>query len=225
MIVQKWLFRRNLGRNYAFVVVAIIFVSLLASAGQRSSAGVLILPLEQAFGWSRSEISFGAAVGLFLYGLVGPFAAALMQSFGLRRTLVCALLLMGTGDRRQLVDDAILAFRSGVGDCLGPRQRLHRHRSRRDHRQSMVCHPPRHGDGSVDREHGDRNADLPAGSRRARRGGRLAGGGADAFGLFLRARSVRSCCCCPNGRAMSDSCPMAPRRTGLRCRRNRGAIH
>ena len=56
----------------------------------------MILPLEQAFGWSRSEISFGAAVGLFLYGFVGPFAAALMQSFGLRRTLVCALLLMGT---------------------------------------------------------------------------------------------------------------------------------
>lgn len=95
-IAQKVLLRHKLGRNYAFVVVAIVFVSLLVSAGQRSTPGVLMLPLEQAFGWSRSEISFAAAVGIFLYGLVGPFAAALMQSFGLKRTLVCALLLMGT---------------------------------------------------------------------------------------------------------------------------------
>jgi predicted MFS family arabinose efflux permease len=120
-IVQKWLFRRDLGRNYAFVVVAIIFVSLLASAGQRSAAGVLILPLEQAFGWSRSEISFGAAVGLFLYGLVGPFAAALMQSFGLRRTLVCALLLMGmaTGASSMMTQSWHFVLAWGIASGLG----------------------------------------------------------------------------------------------------------
>jgi predicted MFS family arabinose efflux permease len=94
-ITQKWLVRHKLGRNYAFVVVAMIFLALLVSAGQRSAPGVLMLPLEQALGWNRSEISFAAALGIFLYGLVGPFAAALMQSFGLKRTLVCALLLMG----------------------------------------------------------------------------------------------------------------------------------
>ena len=86
--------RRPFGQNYAFVVVAVVFVALLAAAGLRSTPGVLILPLEQAFGWSREIISLSAGIGIFLYGMVGPFAAALMQSFGIRRTLVAALLLM-----------------------------------------------------------------------------------------------------------------------------------
>jgi predicted MFS family arabinose efflux permease len=86
--------RRPFGQKYAFVVVGVIFLSLLVAAGLRSAPGVLILPLEQAFGWSRDTVSLAAAIGIFLYGLVGPFAAALMQSFGVKRTLVTALLLM-----------------------------------------------------------------------------------------------------------------------------------
>jgi len=82
------------GQRYAFVVVAVIFTCLLAASGLRSAPGVLIVPLEDAFGWSRSVTSLSAAIGIFLYGLMGPFAAGLMQSFGIRRTLVCALLLM-----------------------------------------------------------------------------------------------------------------------------------
>ncbi|MFT3907008.1 MAG: MFS transporter [Steroidobacteraceae bacterium] len=81
------------GRN-AFVVVALVFVSLLVAAGVRSAPGVLILPLEQNFGWPRGVISAAAALGIFLYGLVGPFAAALMQGFGVRRTLMGGLLFM-----------------------------------------------------------------------------------------------------------------------------------
>jgi predicted MFS family arabinose efflux permease len=85
---------RRLGQNYAFVVVAAIFVTLLVSAGSRGAPGVLILPLEEAFGWSRAAVSFAAAVGIFLYGLVGPFAVALMDRFGIRRTLIGALILL-----------------------------------------------------------------------------------------------------------------------------------
>jgi fucose permease len=89
-------FARRLGQNYAFVVVAAIFVTLLVSAGSRGAPGVLILPLEEAFGWSRSAISFAAAVGIFLYGLIGPFAVALMDRFGLRRTLIGALIILAS---------------------------------------------------------------------------------------------------------------------------------
>lgn len=85
---------RHAGQKYAFVVVAVIFVALLVSAGLRSSPSVLLVPLEEAFGWSRSSISFAAAVGIFLYGLVGPFAAAAMERFGLRRVLISALIVM-----------------------------------------------------------------------------------------------------------------------------------
>ncbi|HEX7815674.1 MFS transporter [Dyella sp.] len=86
--------RRPWGQNYAFVVAGVIFLALLAAAGVRAAPGVLILPLGQAFGWSRDSISLAAAVGIFLYGLVGPFAAALMQAVGIRRTLIAALSLM-----------------------------------------------------------------------------------------------------------------------------------
>jgi MFS family permease len=85
---------RPFGQNYAFVVAGVIFLALVAAAGLRSAPGVLMLPLERAFGWDRGVVSAAAAVGIFIYGLTGPFAAALMQSFGVRRTIVLALVLM-----------------------------------------------------------------------------------------------------------------------------------
>ncbi len=84
----------RLGQNYAYVVTAVVFVALIVAAGLRSAPGVLLTPWQKAFGWDRGMISFAAAVGIFLYGLAGPFAAALMQGIGVRRTLVGALLLM-----------------------------------------------------------------------------------------------------------------------------------
>ena len=56
-----------------FVVVAVIFLALLSSAGLRATPGVLMLPLQKAFGWNVGVISSSAAIGIFLYGLVGPF--------------------------------------------------------------------------------------------------------------------------------------------------------
>ena len=85
---------RPFGQRYAFVVVGVIFLALLISSGLRSAPSVMMLPLEDAFGWRRDTISSAAAIGIFLYGLAGPFAAAFMERFGLRRTLMGALLLM-----------------------------------------------------------------------------------------------------------------------------------
>jgi MFS family permease len=85
---------RRFGQNYAFAVVALIFTCLLLAAGLRSAPGVLLLPWETAFGWSRGIISLAAAIGILLFGLMGPFAAALMLSFGIRRVLITALALM-----------------------------------------------------------------------------------------------------------------------------------
>ncbi|MBU1375289.1 MAG: MFS transporter [Alphaproteobacteria bacterium] len=86
--------RRPFGQNYAWVVAGITFLSLLAAAGLRSAPGVLLTPLHQTFGWERGQLSAAAAIGIFLYGLVGPFAAALMQTLGLKRTLLAGLVLM-----------------------------------------------------------------------------------------------------------------------------------
>ena len=83
--------------HYAWVVAAVTFGVLLTAAGIRSTPGVLMVPLETEFGWSRSTISFAVAVNIFLYGLAGPFAAAILERFGLRRTIMAALLIIAIG--------------------------------------------------------------------------------------------------------------------------------
>ena len=80
--------------HHAYPVVAVVFFALLAAAGVRSTPAVLMVPWGHAFGWSRGVISFAAATGIFLFGFTGPFAAAAMQRFGVRRTLMLALALM-----------------------------------------------------------------------------------------------------------------------------------
>lgn len=85
---------RAFGQNYAFVVAAIAFICLLIAAGLRAAPGVLLIPWTQSLGWSRGIISLAIATGIFLYGLMGPFAAALMISLGIRRVLISALCLM-----------------------------------------------------------------------------------------------------------------------------------
>lgn len=81
-------------RLHLILIVAATFLALLVSAGLRATPGVLMVPLQVNFGWDRATISFAAAIGIFLYGLVGPFAAALMVSFGIRRTMLAGLMLM-----------------------------------------------------------------------------------------------------------------------------------
>lgn len=91
--------RRPFGQNYAFVVAGAVFLAMLASAGLRSAPGVLMLPLEKAFGWDRPTVSLAAGIGILLYGLTGPFAAAMMQTFGVRKmvTLALGLMALATG--------------------------------------------------------------------------------------------------------------------------------
>jgi sugar phosphate permease len=94
------MFRRHLaaalnGRlHYAYVVAALTFLTLLVVAGIRATPAVLIVPLEKNFGWSRDQITLAVSIGLALFGLMGPFAAAAMQRFGVRRTMIAALLLL-----------------------------------------------------------------------------------------------------------------------------------
>jgi sugar phosphate permease len=83
--------------HYAWIVVAVTFLTLLTTAGIRSTPGVLIVPLEHEFGWSRATISVAVSVNLLLYGLMGPFAAAFFDRIGIRRTMSIALLLLALG--------------------------------------------------------------------------------------------------------------------------------
>ena len=79
------------GLHYAWVIAAVTFAAVVVTAGVRATPGVLIVPLEEEFHWSRATISFAVSVNLLLYGAIGPFAAAVMDRFGARRTMILAL--------------------------------------------------------------------------------------------------------------------------------------
>ena len=81
----------------AWIVAAVAFLALLGAAAFRAAPSVLILPLEQEFGWTRTELSLAITVNLILFGLTAPFAAALMARFGLRRVTTAALVLIALG--------------------------------------------------------------------------------------------------------------------------------
>ena len=83
--------------HYAWIIAAVTFVVVLLTAGVRSVPGVLIVPLEEEFHWSRATISFAIGINLLLYGLVGPFAAALMDRFGVRWTITLSLAATAIG--------------------------------------------------------------------------------------------------------------------------------
>jgi Sugar phosphate permease len=85
------------GIHYGWVVAAITFLTMLATAGAMGSAGVLIGPLAREFGWTTEEISTAMAIRLMLFGLLGPFAAALMNHFGIRSVVAVAVALISGG--------------------------------------------------------------------------------------------------------------------------------
>ncbi|WDD96192.1 MFS transporter [Burkholderia sp. FERM BP-3421] len=95
---MNWAATRIGGRfHYGWLAAAVVFLVLLAAAGTRATPSVLMVPLERELGWSRATISLAISVNIALYGLTGPFAAAAMQRFGVRPTILSALTVMGAG--------------------------------------------------------------------------------------------------------------------------------
>lgn len=85
------------GVHYGWVVVAVTFVIMLATAGAMGASGVILEPLQREFGWANADISFALAVRLLLFGLMGPFAAAFINRFGVRAVVAFAVALISIG--------------------------------------------------------------------------------------------------------------------------------
>jgi MFS family permease len=83
--------------HWAWVVAAVSFIAILGAAGFRSVPGVMMNPLHHEFGWSHGVVGLAMSVNMTLFGLTAPFAAALMDRFGVRPVLSAALLLIATG--------------------------------------------------------------------------------------------------------------------------------
>src|SRR5262245_46660605 len=80
--------------HYAWVVAAVTFVILVVTGGIRATPGVLMLSLEGEFGWSRATISTAIAINIALFGLIGPFAASVIDKWGARRVIAGAVALL-----------------------------------------------------------------------------------------------------------------------------------
>ena len=91
------------GLHRAWLVAAVTMAALVAAAGFRSSTGALLEPLEADFGWSRATTSGAVSLNLVLFGLTAPFAAALMERFGVRRVVAASLTLVAVGSGLTLV--------------------------------------------------------------------------------------------------------------------------
>jgi len=81
----------------AWSVAAVAFVALIGAAGFRAAPGVLMVPLQEEFGTSRGVLSLAVGINLVLFGLTAPFAAALIDRFGIRRVTAIALVLVSAG--------------------------------------------------------------------------------------------------------------------------------
>jgi MFS family permease len=93
--VAVWLQRR--GIHYAWVIMALGFLTMLISSAALGLPGAFLRPLSREFGWTTSQISSALAIRFALFGLLGPFAAILMERYGLRRIVCMALLLLAAG--------------------------------------------------------------------------------------------------------------------------------
>jgi sugar phosphate permease len=98
-MISNWLAstlaRRNI--HYGWVMVAVTFFAALISAGTVGAPGVFIVPLQKEFGWSTAEISSALSIRFILFGLMAPFAAALLNRYGLRNVTLAAQLIVVTG--------------------------------------------------------------------------------------------------------------------------------
>ncbi len=83
--------------HYSWIILIVAFFAIIVAGIIRSSSGVFIEPFEKEFNWSRPMISFAFAVGLFLYGFSGPFMAAFVERFGLKRVMLYSMALLAIG--------------------------------------------------------------------------------------------------------------------------------
>lgn len=83
--------------HFSWIILAITFITIIVAGIIRSSSGIFIDPFEMEFGWDRPTISFAFAVCLFLYGFSGPFMAAFVDVFGLKRMMLYSMAILSVG--------------------------------------------------------------------------------------------------------------------------------
>ena len=191
-MISNWLSaalaRRNI--HYGWVMVGVTFFTALITAGTVGAPGVFIVPLQHEFGWTTAEISSALSIRFILFGLMAPFAAALLNRYGLRNVTLTAQLIVVSALVALACHDKSLAIDAAVG-----RRDRHRHRhdragAGRDHCHALVFGAARARGRDSHRQRRHRAAGVPAAAGKPDRAVRLA----DRAGADLRdARRLGLC--------------------------------
>ncbi|QBK06178.1 MFS transporter [Hylemonella gracilis] len=86
---------RSRGIHYGWLVAGVTFLTMLTMSAALGLPGAMLLPLAHEFGWTTQQVSSALAIRFALYGLLGPFAAVLMERWGLRTVMCLGLALVG----------------------------------------------------------------------------------------------------------------------------------
>lgn len=86
---------RSRGIHYGWLVAGVTFLTMLTMSAALGLPGAMLLPLAHEFGWTTQQVSSALAIRFALYGLLGPFAAVLMERWGLRAVMCLGLALVG----------------------------------------------------------------------------------------------------------------------------------
>src|SRR5947209_3336247 len=87
----------RIGVHYGWVIVAVTLSVSVTTAGAIGVPGALILPLTKEYGWDIAQISTALAIRLVLFGLMAPFAAALIERYGVRNIILIAITMIISG--------------------------------------------------------------------------------------------------------------------------------
>lgn len=110
--------------HYSWFILAITFFSIIVAGIVISSSGVFINSFENEFGWDRSVIALAFAISLFLYGISGPFMAALLEAIGLKKMMIISMATLLIGIMLTLIMNQswqliiIWGFIIGLGSSL-----------------------------------------------------------------------------------------------------------
>src|SRR5712692_4028469 len=171
-MISNWLSaalaRRNI--HYGWVMVGVTFLTALISAGTVGAPGVFIVPLQNEFGWTTAEISSALSIRFILFGLMAPFAAALLNRYGLRNVVLSALLIVASALVTSLAMTKLWQLMLLWGVVVGIGTGM----------TALVFRPARAGGRDSHRKRGHRAAGVPADAGQAHRTDGLArGAGAD----------------------------------------------
>lgn len=81
--------------HYAWIIVSVTFLILLAVQGVRLSFGAFVEPWEQQFSMDRGTISLISTMSFIVYGISQPIVGRLVDKWGARAVLSWSALLTG----------------------------------------------------------------------------------------------------------------------------------